>query len=73
MPHARWGETPVAVVCREDDGDLTVADVRAFADGRLARYKIPRSVVFTDQLPHNASGKLLKARVRELHGTEGQS
>ena len=38
----------------------------AHLDGRLARYKLPRSVVFVPELPHNASGKLLKSRLREV-------
>ncbi|WP_028659865.1 acyl-CoA synthetase [Nocardioides insulae] len=68
VPDARWGEVGRAVVVRRADTSLTEADLLAHLDGRLARYKIPRSVVFVDQIPHNASGKLLKSRVRELHG-----
>ncbi|MFJ2847502.1 class I adenylate-forming enzyme family protein [Streptomyces griseofuscus] len=64
MPHARWGETPVAVVCREGEGDLTVADVRAFAGGRLARYKIPTAVVAHPLLPRTGSGKVDKPALR---------
>ena len=44
--------------------DLVIAHL----DGRLARYKIPQSVLVVGELPHNASGKLLKARVKEEHG-----
>ena len=44
---------------------LTADDVLAHLEPRLARYKLPRSVVFLDELPHNASGKLVKSRLRE--------
>ncbi len=47
---------------------LSTDELLAHLQGRLARYKHPRSVVFTDHLPHNASGKLVKSRVLELHG-----
>jgi fatty-acyl-CoA synthase len=40
------------------------AQILAFLDGRLARYKIPKSVRFTDALPRTASGKILKKALR---------
>jgi fatty-acyl-CoA synthase len=40
-----------------------------FLRGRLAKYKIPKSVVFVDQLPRNATGKLLRTVVRTTYGT----
>ena len=48
-----------AYVERKDDG-ITVEDVIAFARERLARYKVPKEVVFTDALPRNPSGKVQK-------------
>ena len=44
------------------------AELIAHLDGRLARYKIPKSVMFTSQLPHNASGKLAKPALRHAYG-----
>ncbi|MGP3969218.1 acyl-CoA synthetase [Streptomyces sp. 6N223] len=68
-PDERWGEVPRAVVVPRKGADLDAYTVIAALSGRLARYKIPTSVVFTDRLPRTASGKLLKPRVRELYGT----
>jgi fatty-acyl-CoA synthase len=65
----RWGEVGRAVVVRRPDSALTQDDLLKHLDGRLGRYKIPKAVVFVDEIPHNASGKLLKSRVRELYGT----
>jgi fatty-acyl-CoA synthase len=48
--------------------ELDPDEVLASLAGRLAKYKIPKSVVVVDALPRTASGKLLKARVRKLHG-----
>jgi fatty-acyl-CoA synthase len=64
----QWGEVGRAVVTLREGASLTEAELVAHLDGQLARYKIPRSVVVVDELPHNASGKLLKSRVKEEHG-----
>jgi len=44
-------------------------EVLASLSGRLAKYKIPKSVVLADELPRTASGKLLKSRVRKRYGS----
>lgn len=69
VPDERWGEVGRAVVVRRPGSALTESDLLKHLDGRLARYKIPKAVIFVDEIPHNASGKLLKSRVRELYGT----
>ncbi len=61
---ARWGEVPVAVVVRKD-ASLTESDVLALFEGRLARFKHPRGVIFMDELPRNAMGKVLRYRLRD--------
>ena len=38
----------------------------AFYDGRIAKWQIPDDVVFVDEIPHTATGKMLKARLREM-------
>ena len=68
IPDATWGEVGRAVVVLRDGHQVTEAELIAHLDGRLARYKIPKSVVFTGALPHNASGKLAKPDIRKLHG-----
>jgi fatty-acyl-CoA synthase len=47
---------------------LTESQILDFLKGRLAKYKIPKSIVFTDQLPRNAAGKVLKKDLREKYG-----
>ncbi|HKI73470.1 MAG TPA: long-chain fatty acid--CoA ligase [Pseudomonadales bacterium] len=64
QPSERWGESPLAVVVRNDDG-LTEADLLKYCDGKLARFKLPKGVVFVDEIPRNPSGKVLKRLLRE--------
>ncbi len=73
VPDARWGEVGRAVVVLRGGQEATEAELIAYLDGRIARYKIPRSIVFADALPHTASGKLVKPDIRRLHGAPGDS
>ena len=66
LPHERWIEAIAAVVvpAREVDADELIA----FSKQRLASHKVPKSVHFVDELPKNASGKLLKRELRAALG-----
>ena len=66
QPSETWGESPLAVLVRSSDG-LTEADVFDYCQGRLARFKQPKAVVFTDEIPRNPSGKILKFMLREQY------
>lgn len=70
VPSVKWGETVKAIVVRKSLAhDLSAADVIAYAKANLAGYKCPTSVDFVDELPRNASGKVLKRVLREQHTT----
>ena len=69
ISHQQWGEVGRAVVVPAAGVAMTVEDLAAHLDGRLARYKIPRSLVLVDALPRNALGKLDKKVLRATHGT----
>jgi fatty-acyl-CoA synthase len=64
--HPRWGEVPVAVVVRRPGATLCAAELLKIFDGRIARYKHPREIVFLDQLPRNAMGKIQKFKLRGM-------
>ncbi|MDY7102566.1 MAG: long-chain fatty acid--CoA ligase [Actinomycetota bacterium] len=64
----RWGEAGRAVVVLRPGHDGDEAALLAHLDGRLARYKIPRSVHFVDEIPRSGAGKILKELVRRDHG-----
>ncbi|MFZ2529082.1 MAG: FadD3 family acyl-CoA ligase [Rhodococcus sp. (in: high G+C Gram-positive bacteria)] len=65
VPDERAGEVGYAVVATLDGHELTEDDVLAYAKENLANFKRPRSVLFVDHLPRNASGKVLKNELRE--------
>lgn len=70
IPDPKWGETVCAIVSRKPGYSLNDADVLAHLQGRLARYKQPRKVIFIDALPKNGAGKIDKLRLRREYGME---
>jgi long-chain acyl-CoA synthetase len=75
VPDEKWGEAVKAIVVRAADGpEVDEAGLVTFARGLLAGFKLPKSVDFTDVLPRNPSGKLLKRELRDPYwaGTDRQ-
>jgi acyl-CoA synthetase (AMP-forming)/AMP-acid ligase II len=68
VPDEEWGHTVRAVVQLEQGQALEGQEIRDFCRGKLAGYKIPRTCVFADELPHSPVGKMLRQKVRELYG-----
>jgi len=64
VPSERWGEEVKAIVVAAKGQSPTAADLITFAKTQLAGYKVPKSVDFTDSLPRNPSGKILKKDLR---------
>ncbi len=68
VPDPRWGEVPLAVVVPKDpQHPVSVGEVQQFCRGRLAGFKIPKVVVTVEELPRNATGKVLKTVLREQY------
>ncbi|MFH8487030.1 acyl-CoA synthetase [Streptomyces longisporoflavus] len=63
LPDERWIEAVTAVVVR--DGAVTEAELIEHAREKLARFKAPKRVLFVNELPRNASGKILKRELRD--------
>ncbi|MHC5263308.1 o-succinylbenzoate--CoA ligase [Streptomyces sp. UC4497] len=71
VPDEKWGEVPRAVVVPRADTTPDPQTLLASLAGRLAKYKIPKSLFLTDELPRTASGKLIKSRLRETYAQNG--
>jgi len=67
VPHPDFGEGVTAVAVLAPGAELTEAQVLAALEGRLARYKAPKRVIFVAELPRNAMGKVQKAALRETY------
>ena len=70
----KWGEVPVAVLAQnEQEGtpDLTLEDLTEWLRDKLAGFKLPKDLVIVDELPRNASGKVVKGTLRSEHGSVG--
>ncbi len=65
VPDDKWGEVGRAVVVRRPDAALDESTLRTWLSGRLARFKVPKTVVFVDALPRTETGKVARAKVRE--------
>lgn len=65
LPHGDLGEGVTAVVVPDGSRELTEAEVLAPLDGRLARFKLPKRVMFVEELPRNTMGKVQKNLLRE--------
>ena len=65
VPHPKWDERPLLVVVKKPGAELLRDELLAFYGGRVATWQVPDDVVFVDQLPHTAIGKVEKVRLRE--------
>lgn len=63
--HDKWGERPLLVVVRKPGAAVSREELLALYDGRIARWQVPDDVVFVDELPHTATGKIQKLKLRE--------
>ena len=66
MQDDRMGEVTAAFVVRTAKSRLAEGDLIAWSKAQMANYKVPRKVIFMDALPLNASGKVLKTKLRAL-------
>jgi len=67
VPHPKWDERPLAVVVREEGSDVDESALRAFLDGKIAKWWMPDAFVFIDAIPRTSTGKFLKASLRDRY------
>jgi malonyl-CoA/methylmalonyl-CoA synthetase len=69
IPHADFGEAVVAVIVPTAGGELDEQAIIEFSKGKIANFKVPKRVVFVDELPRNAMGKVQKNVLRDRYGS----
>ena len=65
VPDEKYGEVVKACIVKKEGSNVTETDLISFCKDRIASYKKPQSVDFIDEVPRNASGKVLKKVLRE--------
>jgi fatty-acyl-CoA synthase len=66
IAHPKWDERPLLIVVRKPGANVTKDDVLAYLVGKIAKWWTPDDVVFVEDLPHTATGKLLKTALRDM-------
>jgi fatty-acyl-CoA synthase len=66
IAHPKWQERPLLIIVRKAGAELTRDHMLEFLDGKVAKWWIPDDVAFVDELPHTATGKLQKMKLREM-------
>lgn len=66
LPHPEWGQQVAAAVVLHKEAELSEADLLTYCRPRLAGYKLPRRILFVEQLPLTASGKIARTAVTQL-------
>jgi fatty-acyl-CoA synthase len=63
--HPKWDERPLLVVVKKPGAEVTAAEILAFYDGKIPKWQLPDDVAFVDEIPHTATGKIYKLKLRE--------
>ncbi|WP_404451572.1 acyl-CoA synthetase [Virgibacillus necropolis] len=71
IPDAYWIEAVTAIIVPKDDASITKEEVIQFCKSKLSKFKVPKYVDFTDTLPKNPSGKVLKRALRDKYEALG--
>ena len=67
VAHPKWQERPLMIVTREEGSAVGRDEILAYLDGKIAKWWMPDDVVFMDEMPHTATGKLHKLKLREAY------
>ncbi|TCS94744.1 AMP-binding protein [Hazenella coriacea] len=73
IPDEKYGEISIAFVRKKEGVNISEEEIKSYCKGQIAKYKIPTQVIFVDQYPMTASGKIQKYRLREQYLEQQQS
>ena len=66
IAHPKWDERPLLIVVKAEGAELSGGDVLDFLKGKIAKWWLPDAVEFVGELPHTATGKIAKLKLREM-------
>ena len=64
LPHPKWDERPLLIVVRNPGSEVSAEEVLEFMEGKIAKWWMPNGVEFVEELPHGATGKVQKLKLR---------
>ena len=67
IAHPKWQERPLLIILATPGTSPTKADILAYLEGKIAKWWTPDDVVFIDEMPHTATGKIQKRDLREIY------
>lgn len=65
LPHPKWSERPLLIVVKEAQAEVDKTAIFSYLDGKIAKWWMPDEVVFVDEIPHTATGKIQKMELRK--------
>ncbi len=65
VAHPKWSERPLLIVIKAEGQDVSKEELLAYFDGKIAKWWLPDDVVFIDEIPHTATGKIKKVELRK--------
>jgi len=65
VAHPKWDERPLLIIIRKEGKTPDKSDILSFMDGKIAKWWMPDDVVFVDEIPHTATGKIKKTALRD--------
>jgi len=68
VAHPKWTERPLLIIVRKPDSNISSEGVQAYLDGKIAKWWMPDAVEFVHEIPHTATGKIQKMKLREQFG-----
>ena len=63
--HPKWDERPILLIVKKPDAEVGEADILDYLKDKVAKWWLPDEILFVDELPHTATGKILKRQIRD--------
>jgi len=65
VAHPKWTERPLLIIIKAEGEELSKDEILGYLDGKIAKWWMPDDVVFVDEIPHTATGKIKKIDLRK--------